>query len=145
MSSSVMSFQCCALPKKQSSGYPPGMSLFLVAMLGPFADPQPFRNSFEKRGSFPQIEGESNFHSRALRIRGAIFLTDCNYWTFGRILECEFSDSCQGVHARLQITLGLTPRFHRLKDTPQPKSQALGSIPWGGLVRGGRSIPTRLI
>ncbi len=102
-----MALQCCPLPKKQIHWLSAGDEFPPVGMLGTFADHQPFPNSVAKRGPFPQLKRGSNFHSRALRIRGEICLTDCKYVTSWRILGCDFSNPCPGVYAGLQIILGV--------------------------------------
>ncbi len=76
-------------------------------MLGTFTDHQPFSNSLATRVS-ALTKRARNFHSRVLRIRGKICLTDCSYGTSGRIPGYDFSSPCPGVHAGLQIILGVT-------------------------------------
>ena len=100
-----MALQCCPLPKKQILWLSAGDEFFSSRdARNPCRSPA-FPQLRRKKGSFPQLKRGSNFHSRALRIRGKICLTDCNYGTSGRILGCDFSSPCPGVHAGLQIIL----------------------------------------
>ncbi len=138
MSSSVMALQCCPLPKKQILWLSAGDESF------PSRDA---RNLFRsptvpqlrsKKGSFPQLKRGSNFHSRALRIRGQICLTGCNYGTSGRILGCDFSNPYPGVHAGLQIILGVTASSIEragLQCLPGKEGKGLVDGSWNPLVQ----------
>ncbi len=143
-----MALQCCPLPKKQIHWLSAGDEFLPVGMLGTFADHQPFPNSVAKGGSFPQLKRGSNFHSRAWRIRGKICLTDCHYRTSGRILGCDFSKPCPGVHAGLQIILGVcASSIERvgLQCLPGKEGEGLVNGPWNPLVQqvlGRTSVPS---
>ncbi len=141
-----MSFPCCPLPKKQILWLFPGDEFFLAEMLGTFADHQPFPNSLATRVSALKKKG-SNFHSRALRIRGQICLTDCSSGTSGRILGCDFSNQCPGVHAGLQIILGaaaLSIVEAGLQLLSGQEGEGLVEGPWNplGQQAGNTSIPS---
>ena len=103
-----MSFQCCPLPKKQILWLSAGDEFFPSRDARNLCRSPAIPRLPSKKGSFPQLKRGSNFHSRALRIRGTICVTDCSYVTSGRILRCDFSNPCPGVHAGLQIILGVS-------------------------------------
>jgi hypothetical protein len=108
------------------------MSFFPVEMLGTLTDHQPFPDSAAK-GFFPSTKKGKQFPFQSFEITGKICLTDCNYVTSGRILGCDFSKACPGVHAGLQIILGVTASSierARLQCLPGKEGEGLVDGPW---------------